>query len=105
MPTINIEPISVLGIVGAELFKRSIRDLSLRCTTKRDFNRAMEREVLPAVRALFDDHVAHDVLCAAREVYGKRSQPQPKPLPVTATEYAEHVSSAHVPAAQAVRRL
>jgi hypothetical protein len=74
MPPIEIEPVSMLAIVGAELFKARIREMAARCDTRRKFNRAMENEVLPSIRALFDDRVAHDVLRAARAVYGKRGE-------------------------------
>ncbi len=74
MPMIAIEPVSVLGIVGAELFKERIREMAARCDTRRKFNRAMENEILPSIRALFDYRVGHDVLCAAREVYGMRGR-------------------------------
>ena len=72
MPPIEIEPVSLLGIVGAELFNTRIREMAAQCDTRRKFNRAMENEILPSIRALFDDRVAHDVLRAAREVYGMR---------------------------------
>jgi hypothetical protein len=71
---LNIEPVSLLGIVGAELFKTRIREMAAQCDTRRKFNRAMENEILPSIRALFDYRVAHDVLRAAREVYGMRGE-------------------------------
>ena len=74
MPMIDIEPVSLLAIVGAELFKERIREMAARCDTRRKFNRAMEKQILPAVRAMFDEHVAYDVLRAAREVYGMRGE-------------------------------
>ena len=74
MPMIDIEPVSLLAIVGAELFKERIREMAARCDTRRKFNRAMENEILPSIRALFDYRVAHDVLRAAREVYGMRGE-------------------------------
>jgi hypothetical protein len=74
MLTIDITPVSLLAFVGAELFKVRLRELSAQCDTRRKFNRAMENEILPSIRALFDDRVAHDVLRAAREVYGMRGE-------------------------------
>ncbi len=74
MPMLDIEPVSLLAIVGAELFKARIREMATRCDTRRKFNRAMENKILPSVSALFDDRVAHDVLRAAREVYGMRGE-------------------------------
>jgi hypothetical protein len=74
MNIMDIEPTSLLGFIGAELFNANIRRLAATCETRREFNRAMEREILPAVRATFDDRTAHDVLKAAREVYGRRGE-------------------------------
>ena len=74
MPMLDIEPVSLLAIVGAELFNARIREMAARCDSRRKFNRAMENEVLPSIRALFDHRVAHDVLRAAREVYGMRGE-------------------------------
>ena len=74
MPMLDIEPVSLLAFVGAELFKARIREMAARCDTRRNFNRAMESEILLSIRALFDDRVAHDVLRAAREVYGMRGE-------------------------------
>jgi hypothetical protein len=71
---ISVTPASLLVLVGAELFNERIRELAARCETRREFNRAMENEILPAVRTLFDDRVAHDVLRAAREIYGRRGE-------------------------------
>jgi len=72
--TIDITPVSLLAFVGAELFRARLRELAAQCDTRRRFNRAMENEILPSIRALFDDRVAHDVLRAAREVYGMRGE-------------------------------
>ena len=74
MPTIDITPVGLLAFAGAELFKARIREMAARCDTRRKFNRAMENEILPSIRALFDHRVAHDVLRAAREVYGMRGE-------------------------------
>jgi hypothetical protein len=41
MPMIDIEPVSLLAFVGAELFKTRIREMAARCDTRRKFNRAM----------------------------------------------------------------
>jgi hypothetical protein len=74
MPMLDIEPVSLLAFVGAEMFKARIREMAAQCDTRRKFNRAMENEILPSIRALFDHRVAHDVLRAAREVYGMRGE-------------------------------
>jgi hypothetical protein len=93
MPMIDIEPVSLLAFVGAELFKARIREMAARCDTRRKFNRAMENEILPTIRALFDCRVAHDVLRAAREVYGKRGEhanrPQEERPAVAPTSHGE----------------
>jgi hypothetical protein len=72
MTMIDIEPISLLAIVGTELFKHRLRELAAQCDTKRKFNRALEKEILPIVRLVFDHHVAKDVVEAARAIYGRR---------------------------------
>jgi len=74
MTVLDIEPTSLLGFIGAELFNANIRRLAAACETRREFNRAMEREVLPAVRIAFDDRAAHDVLRAAREVSARQGE-------------------------------
>ena len=79
MRMLDIEPVSPLGCVGAQLFKARIREMAARCDTRRMFNRAMENEILPSIRALFDHRVAHDVLRAAREVYGRRGEHAKRP--------------------------
>lgn len=100
MPMIDIEPVSLLAIVGAELFKERIREMAARCDTRRKFNRAMENEILPSIRALFDHRVAHDVLRAAREVYGMRGEhakgPQEEGPAVAPTSHGE-ACGANVP--------
>jgi hypothetical protein len=70
MTILNVEPISLLAIVGSELLKDKIRELAIQHKTKRGFCRAVEREILPTVRRAFDAQVAKDVLVAARAVYG-----------------------------------
>jgi hypothetical protein len=79
MPVIEIEPVSLLAFAGAELFKARIGEMAAQCDTRRKFNRAMENEILPSIRALFDYRVAHDVLRAAREVYGMRGEHAKRP--------------------------
>lgn len=104
VPTIiDIEPVSLIGIVGAELFNARIREMAARCDTRRKFNRAMENEILPSIRALFDYRVAHDVLRAAREVYGMRGEhaqakdgPQEEVPAVAPTSHGE-AGGANVP--------
>jgi len=90
---LDIEPVSLLAIVGAELFNARIREMAARCDTRRKFNRAMENEILPSIRALLDDRVAHDVLRAAREVYGMRGEhakgPQEERPAVAPTSHGE----------------
>jgi hypothetical protein len=93
MPMIDITPVSLLAYVGAELFRVRLSELAAQCNTRRKFNRAMEKQILPAVRAMFDEHVAYDVLRAAREVYGTRGEhakgPQEERPAVAPTTHGE----------------
>lgn len=78
---IEIEPVSFIGVVGAELLKATLIDAALRHPHQREFLREVRFNSLPAIEALLDKRTGEDFMRAAKEVYRMRgnyakSEPQ-----------------------------
>lgn len=81
MSVIEIEPVSFIGVVGAQLLKASLIDAALRHPHQREFLRDVRFNLLPPIEALLDKRVGEDFMRAAKEVYRMRgnhakSEPQ-----------------------------
>jgi hypothetical protein len=91
MEMIEIEPVSFIGIVGAELLKATLIDAALRHPHRREFLREVRFNLLPAIETLLDQRVGEDFMRAAKEIYRMRgdhakSKPQRERPEVARTE-------------------